>query len=115
TAHLVLWAALAFGALMAPMGMLALAMFDNFGVLNPVSLAWSIQRVPLQYLVAAAMFEIVLALKLFAGGLVARLLPLPVLPALISGLLNLYFVTVGMRILGLLYVCNKQQLAWFRH
>jgi pSer/pThr/pTyr-binding forkhead associated (FHA) protein len=115
TAHVVLWAALAFGALMAPMAMLGLAMFNNFTVLNPVALAWSIQRVPLQYLVAAAMFEIVLALKLLAGGFVARLLPLPLLPAIVSGLLNLYFLTVGMRILGLLYVCNKQQLAWFRH
>jgi hypothetical protein len=108
-------AALGFGALFAPMGMLALSMFDHIGVLNPVSLAWSILRVPGPYLVAAAAFEFILFLNVFARPLLIGLLPVPLLPTLISGFLNLYFVAVSMRILGLLYANNKDKLGWFRH
>ena len=108
-------AALGFGALLAPMGMLALSMFDHIGVLNPVSLTWSILRVPGQYLVAAAAFEFILFLNIFARPWLIGLLPVPLLPTLISGFLNLYFVSVSMRILGLLYANNKDKLGWFRH
>ena len=49
--------ALALGALLAPMGMLTLAMFDSIGSLNPIALVWSIARIPLHYLATAAAFE----------------------------------------------------------
>lgn len=108
-------AALTFGAVLAPMGMLALSMFDHFGALNPVSLTWSILRVPGPYLVAAGAFEFILLVNVFAKPWVYRLIPLPILPALVSGFLNLYFIAVSMRILGLLYANNKDKLGWFRH
>ena len=72
--------ALGFGALFAPMGMLALAMFDSVAVLNPIALSWSILRVPLHYLVAAACFVAVLLLDGFAAGALRTLLPVPFLP-----------------------------------
>ena len=106
-------AALGLGALFAPMGMLGLAMFDTVAVLNPITLTWSILRVPLHYLVAAAAFETVLLLHWFAAGAIQRLVPVPFLPGLISGFLNLYFIAVGMRILGLLYVNNQAAFGWF--
>ena len=56
-ARIAYFIALGFGALLAPMGMLALAMFDTLAALNPIALTWSILRVPLHYLVAAAAFE----------------------------------------------------------
>lgn len=108
-------AALTFGAVLAPMGMLALSMFDHFGALNPVSLTWSILRVPGPYLVAAGAFEFILLVNVFAKPWVYRLIPLPFLPALVSGFLNLYFIAVSMRILGLLYANHKDELGWFRH
>jgi hypothetical protein len=107
------FAALGFGALFAPMGLLALAMFDTVAALNPIALAWSILRVPLHYLVAAAAFETAFLLYWFAGRALATLIPVPYLPDLISGFLNLYVISVGMRILGLLYANNQDELGWF--
>ena len=101
-----------FGALLAPMGLLALAMLDSVAVLNPVSLIWSILRIPLPYLVAAAAFELVALAWFGAGDWVAVLLPVPLLPGLISGFLNLYLMLVGTRMLGLLYRTNQERLGW---
>jgi hypothetical protein len=111
--RIVYFAALGFGALFAPMGMLAVAMFDTVTVLNPIALTWSILRVPLHYLVAAAAFETVLLLYWFAAGALQALLPVPYLPELISSFLNLYVISVGMRILGLLYLTNQDKFGWF--
>jgi hypothetical protein len=107
------FAALGLGALFAPMGMLGLAMFDTVAVLNPIALTWSILRVPLQYLVAAAAFEAVVLVYWFAAGALQVLLPVPFLPDLICSFLNLYAISVGMRILGLLYVSNQEKFGWF--
>jgi hypothetical protein len=115
TRIVVIVAALTFGALLAPMGMLALSMFDHFGALNPVSLTWSILRVPGHYLVAAGAFEFILLVNVFARPWIYLLIPLPFLPSLVSGFLNLYFIAVSMRILGLLYANDKDKLGWFRH
>ncbi len=112
-ARIAYFAALGFGALLAPMGMLALAMFDTLTVLNPIALTWSILRVPLHYLVAAAAFEIVLVLYWFAGSALRGVIPVPFLPEIISSFLNLYVISVGMRILGLLYVSNQDEFGWF--
>lgn len=106
-------AAAVLGALLAPMGMLTLAMFDSVGALNPIALFWSISRVPLPYLVAAAAFELVLAARLVADAAIAVLLPIPFVPRLLSAFLGLYLLLAGMRILGLLYVTQKQKLGWF--
>jgi hypothetical protein len=105
--------ALAIGLLLAPMGMLGLAMFDSVSVLNPVALTWSIMRVPVPYLVAAVAFELVLLFHWFAEGAIDKAMPIPILPGLISGFLSLYLVSVGMRILGLLYRCHSDQFGWF--
>jgi len=32
---------------------------------------------------------------------------------LITAFLNLYFVAVGMRVLGLLYLCHREEFGWF--
>ena len=112
-ARIAYFVALGFGAFFAPMGMLALAMFDTVAVLNPIALAWSIVRVPLHYVVAAAAFEIVFLLYWFGAGALQKLVPVPFLPDLIASFLNLYVISVGMRILGLLYVSNQDEFGWF--
>jgi hypothetical protein len=74
------FAALGFGGLLAPMGMLALAIFDRIAALNPIALTWSILRVPLPYLLAAASFEFVLLLHWFAKAVLESLVRVPLLP-----------------------------------
>jgi len=103
-------AALAFGALLAPMGILALAMFDTISALNPVALVWSILRVPGHYLVAAVIFELILLIYWFVEGALEKLVPIPLLSGLISSFVYLYLVAVDMRVLGLLYRTRKDDL-----
>jgi hypothetical protein len=112
-ARIAYFAALGFGAFFAPMGMLALAMFDTVAALNPVALAWSILRAPLHYIVAAAAFETVFLVYWFTTGVLQTLIPVPFLPGLISGFFYLYAISVGMRILGILYVSDQENLGWF--
>ena len=112
-AAVVVLIAAAFGALLAPMGMLALAMFDTIGALNPVALVWSVSRIPGPYFLGAAVFELVIGAYPLLG-LLMRSLGLPsLLTGLILGFIELYVLTTGMRILGLLYRCYKERLAWF--
>jgi pSer/pThr/pTyr-binding forkhead associated (FHA) protein len=112
-AHAITVAAAVFGVLLAPMGMLALAMLDRIGALNPLLLGASILRIPLHYLAAAAVFELLAAVYFLAPNVIGPLIPVPLLPGIISLLLNLYLTLAGMRILGLLYRAKAEDLGWF--
>jgi pSer/pThr/pTyr-binding forkhead associated (FHA) protein len=112
-ARIAFFAALGFGALLAPMAMLAVAMFDSFAAFNPIALTYSILRVPFHYLIAAVAFELAIGLHWFTEGTLRTLLPVPFLPGLISSFAYLYLMAVGMRILGLLYRNHKAELGWF--
>lgn len=101
-----------YGGLLAPMGMLALAMFDSFTALNPLALVWSIVRIPLDYAAAALAFGAVIAAYLYSEKIVG-FIPVPVLPLVLAGFANLYLIIVAMRILGLLYRSKQQALGWF--
>jgi hypothetical protein len=105
--------ALGFGVLLAPMGVLALAMFDQIRALNPIALTWSILRVPLPYLAAATAFGLVFVIHFLVQNLIESMLSIPFLPGLLSSMIYLYLVSVGMRILGLLYRTHKEELGWF--
>jgi len=100
------------GALVAPMGMMALGIFDSLGALNPVAMVQSIVRIPLTYLVAAAVFELVVVAYLA----VAQIHPPPGLITLavwfVRSMVQLYTLLVTMRILGLLYRTQKDKLGW---
>jgi hypothetical protein len=112
-AHALKLTAIGLGALFAPMGMLSLAMFDTIGALNPVALVVSILRVPLHYLMAALAFEFVFVVYSNAANVIGSL-PVPYLSEAVADFLGFYFTFVGMRMLGLLYWTNKEELGWFR-
>lgn len=95
------------------MGMLALAMFDTVTALNPVSLVWSIMRIPGPYVMATAAFGLAITAFFFCDTLIGLVLPAPFLGYVISGFVSLYFVAVAMRIMGLLYWSNQGRLGWF--
>lgn len=105
--------ATALGAFLAPMGMLALSVFDSVGALNPVALVWSISRIPGYYLAAAIAFELVIAVYMKSEDLIGGVLSSGFLAYIIAGFLNLYLMAVAMRILGLLYRAKKAELGWF--
>ncbi len=101
------------GALLAPMAMLALSVFDSVSALNPLPLVMAIARIPLHYTLAALAFGMVLGAYAVCDEVLGAVLPLPLLPGILSGFLNLYLLAVSMRILGLLYRAKKDELGWF--
>lgn len=107
------WSALGVGALLVPMGMLALAIFDTVGALNPVVLIRSIGRAPVPYFISASVFELVVGTELVLGRMLPALLPVPILPTVAAEFLSLYLLTVGMRILGNFYRFHRTELGWF--
>jgi hypothetical protein len=115
------------GSVYFPMAFLAAAMLDTVAAANPLQVVPSILKVPGEYLVALCVLGLVfvaraagdIALKLaFPKDLfthsASQLLAMLALGALWS-LISFYLLTVGIRILGLLYVNRKETLAWLSH
>lgn len=110
---MLLWCIMAFtGAMLAPIGMLALAVFDTIGALNPLLLARSIMRAFLPYLVCAGLFDVVVATELILGRLLPALIPVPILPMVVVEFANIYLLTAGMRILGHFYRHHRERMGW---
>ncbi|MGA2864680.1 MAG: FHA domain-containing protein [Verrucomicrobiota bacterium] len=103
-----------FGCAYFPMAFLAVSMLDSVGAVNPLLVVPSIVRIPLHYLVTVLLLAGVLAARWAGGYLLPMVLPVPIVPTLVAGLIGLYLLTVEMRILGLLYLTNKEQLGWFK-
>lgn len=100
------------GITLAPMGMLALAIFDRIAALNPALLVPSILRCPLQYAVAAASF--LLAIMAYSAvDLLFTLFPvIPFVNSMVAFAVGLYFLVVSMRVLGVFYRANSDRLGW---
>jgi hypothetical protein len=110
-----------------PMAFLAVAMKDTLLAANPLIVIPSILKVPLEYLVAAialgAVFGLRLLGKMLTSSAAAEGLTTKDMSVLLTGFgvamfwsfASVYLLTVGMRILGLLYVTKKQRLGWFAH
>jgi hypothetical protein len=120
-----LLAAFILGCLYFPMAFLAVAMLDCVAAAHPLQVIPSIFKVPREYLVAILTLAGVLGVRalgdvtlhmLFPRGLATRsisqLLQMFAAQAFWS-LVSLYLLTVGMRILGLLYVTKKDKLGWY--
>ena len=106
-------AAVLFGCVYFPMAYLAVSLFDSLAAVNPLLIIPSILRIPLQYLLTVLLLAGVLALRWEGTAFLENLLPIPILPSVVLGFAGLYLLTVEMRILGLLYLANKDRLGWF--
>jgi len=100
------------GAIYYPMALLSLAMFDSVVSANPLVVIPAIIRVPLEYLVVLVITGILFAVKI-AQEFLTELIPVPALPDLITAGIGLYFLTVQMRLLGLMYYAKREKLGWF--
>ena len=109
----VLFPLFALGLLYFPMALLAVAMSNNLLAVNPLVVMPAIARLNLQYVLACVVFFGMVLVRFVSESLLHVLLPIPVLPGLISSFIALYFLCVEMRLLGLLYFTNKKRLGWF--
>jgi hypothetical protein len=94
------------------MALLALAMFDSIVSANPLVVIPAMIRVPLEYLVVLVLTGIIFVVRI-AQSFLVDLIPVPVLPKLITAAIVLYFLTVQGRILGLMYYAKRHKLGWF--
>ena len=115
------------GCVYFPMAFLAVAMLDTVAAANPLQVVPSVLKVPSEYLVALCVLGMVFIARALGGvilhlifpkGMIthdlSRLLLMLALQA-VWGLVSFYLLTVGIRILGLLYVTRKQTLGWLSH
>ena len=102
----------ALGIAYYPMAILATAMSDSFTGLNPLAVLPPIARMPLQYAAACGFFMLIAAVGT-ALKFLMDLIPIPFIGVLPAGFITLYMVTVGARILGILYGTQKEKFHWF--
>ena len=101
------------GCVYFPMAFTAVAMFDSITAVNPLLIIPSIAKVLREYVLTVVLLAFILTVRWLLKNYLAVILPLPLLPTLISSLLGLYLLIVEMRILGLLYRDKKYELGWF--
>jgi hypothetical protein len=94
---------------------------------NPLIVVPAIFKVPLEYLVAVVLLAVVMVLRASGRPLLHEIFPRELMthsmPKLFGylgaratlGFVNVYFLAVNVRILGLLYLTRKQKLGWFEH
>jgi hypothetical protein len=123
------WSAVLVTALLSclyfPMAFLAVALKDSVMAANPLLVVPSICKVPLEYLVTAILITGVFGIRIL-GSLVTSaakatgfathdmsVLLVTFGLRLFWAFASVYLLTVGMRILGLLYVTKQHKLGWY--
>lgn len=110
------WGSLAsiiLGAIYFPMAFMAVAMFDSVAAVNPLLIVPSIMKVLKEYVLVMILVGMVMFLNWLSKNHLKDIIPLPLVPTVLAGLLQLYLLIVVMRMLGLLYREKQSELAWF--
>jgi hypothetical protein len=114
----------ALGCLYFPMAFLAVAIKDNVMASNPLVVVPSILRVPFQYLVTVVVFVFIFGIQrigdIIAGGaktvtftaMDMHVVLIAIGIRIIWSFISVYLLTVNMRIIGLLYLTQKEKLGW---
>jgi hypothetical protein len=105
------YALLAAGLFYMPMGMLCVALVNNYAGLNPVLVIRAIRSVPGRYSVVWALVIFCIAAQTMGAGLIAAL-PIPIVGTILEEAVSCYFLFVAARVLGLLYHKSSRQLDW---
>ena len=108
-----IWVACGVGCVYFPMAFLAVAMFDTIAAVNPLLVVPSIAKIPGAYLLTVMLLGAVMAVKWSGDYFLPKLLPVPIVPSILSSFVGLYLLTVEARLLGVLYLANKGRLGWF--
>jgi hypothetical protein len=99
------------GLFYMPMGMLCVALANDYAGLSPIRVVRAIVSVPGRYFVAWVLVVFVVAAQNLGAGLVAQL-PIPIIGTILQQTVTCYFLFVAARILGLLYYNSGPQLDW---
>jgi hypothetical protein len=115
------------GSFYFPMAFLAVAMKDTALSANPLIVIPAILKVPLQYIVTAILFASIFGISQLGNTVVGLVKVVSFTTTSWSlffasfalracwSFISVYLLTINMRILGLLYLTNKEKLGWFSH
>lgn len=115
---------LCLGAIYFPMAFLAAALLDSVLAANPLTVVPAIIKAPLEYIVTLILLAAVFALRGLGDSVLPALFPRGLATHSMTKLLAylgaeafwsvvcLYLLTVGVHILGLLYVSKKERFGW---
>jgi pSer/pThr/pTyr-binding forkhead associated (FHA) protein len=113
------------GCLYFPMAFLVVAMKDNVMACNPLVVVPSILRVPGQYIVTVVLFAAIFGVQGIgnlvsgtAGSVAFTTTDMSVMfiafaVKMIWSFTSVYLLTLNMRIMGLLYLTQKEKLGWY--
>jgi hypothetical protein len=104
-------AILAAGLFYMPLGMLCVALANDYTGLNPVRVIRAICSVPARYFAAWVLVACCAAAEIWGSAWIAAI-PIPVVGTLLQQAVSCYFLFVAVRILGLLYYKSGRQLNW---
>ena len=99
------------GIFVFPMALMGVALTDSITGMDPRVVFPSIARLRFQYL-TTVLFLFGLFITAVVIEAVTDRIGIPVLPRVITIFANLYLLSVGMRVLGLLYFKNLRKLGW---
>ncbi len=102
------------GMVYFPMGVLAVAMHDSVLAVNPLVVIPAMFKAPLEYFVILVLAACVLGSRLLGMFVFPLVIPVFALPNLLGMFFALYFLTVMMRLLGLMYYTKREKLGWLR-
>jgi hypothetical protein len=108
----VFMALLALGCAGMPICMLATFLHETVFALNPLVLVVTVFRIPIEYLVVCIVLAVLAACRLLVKYVAMKTQILPMIPDVMDGFLSLYFVSVEMRIIGLIFYSRRKKLGW---
>jgi len=100
------------GLLYLPMALLAVAMYDSLAALNPMLIAASILRVPLEYAVTCLVLGLLLLLYVVVSHVLIGNLHARLVASIADHFLLFYTLTLVARLAGLLFYTTKKRLGW---
>jgi hypothetical protein len=102
-----LYLLIAFGCVYCPMGLTAVAVFDDLGALNPIPIVRSMFRAPLEYLATCIIFAFLLLVNYLRQ--IYLVIPIFAIGPVIRWFILLYLWTVTMHLLGIVLLRQSPQ------
>ena len=101
------------GFLYLPMALLSVAMFDSVAAVNPMVVFPAIFRIPIAYFTTVVLLAVIVSVCYGIDLVLMLLTGVPFLPEVVGSLFSMYFFTVAMRLLGVMYYANRREIGWF--
>ena len=88
-------------------------MFDSVAAVNPMVVFPAIFRIPIAYFTTVVLLAVIVSVCYGIDLVLMLLTGVPFLPEVVGSHFSMYFFTVAMRLLGVMYYANRREIGWF--